>query len=59
MLPVSFSPSTFRVNVAGVVSPPRPGTSPDHLPERSAACVAAVSSSSMPVIRIVLIVCSF
>src|SRR5258708_39234479 len=59
MLPVSFSPSTFKLNVAGVVSPPRPGTSPDHLPERSAACVPAASSSNMPPIRIVLIVCSF
>ena len=44
MLPVSFSPSTLKVNVVGAVSPPRPGMSPVHFPEMSAA-IAKVSNS--------------
>ena len=44
MLPVIFSPSTLKVNVVGAVSPLRPGMSPVHFPEMSAA-IAKVSNS--------------
>jgi hypothetical protein len=44
MLPVSFSPSTLKVNVVEVVSPPRPGMSPVHFPEMSAAIAKADKS---------------
>src|SRR6185436_16442868 len=59
MVPVSFSPSTLNLKVAGAVAPPRPGTSPDHLPARSAACAHAAIVNSAPIVRIVLIPFSF
>src|SRR5437660_2953857 len=46
MLPVSLSPSTWNVNVIGVISPPRPGTSPAHLPEMSAAATSELRNSA-------------
>src|SRR5215469_8324207 len=44
MLPVSFSPSALNVNVVAVMSPPRPGISPDHFPETSAASTTETRS---------------
>ncbi len=52
MLPVSFSPSTLNVNVVGVVSPPRPGTSPVHFPLISAAIAMASTKAAQQMILI-------
>ena len=44
MVPVSFSPSALKLNVVEAVSPPRPGMSPVHFPEMSAAIAKATNS---------------
>src|SRR5207253_10875438 len=53
MVPVSFAPSTLKLNVVGVASPPRPGMSPVHFP---AIVWAIAKPSNSPRKQAVLIV---
>src|ERR1041385_4559499 len=56
MVPLSLSPSTLNVKVVGTISPPRPGLSPDHLPDISAAIVTPSDTKSRQLVRTALLI---